>query len=159
MEYEFLYGKVIERCKMLSSFEGRDYVGQSGESLYLTVRVTEQDVPLLLEYAGRAAKNLQERMARMISSADYSEEGFKWVIRSKETRWNINTALDRNIEEAIVSYVMSVWLEGRKSDKVSMYKQMWEDISIECVQNIFRKMPPKKFRPSDFREDETVEVV
>lgn len=160
MEYEFSYDKVIERCKMLSSFEGRDFVGQSGDSLYLTVKVTDQDVPLLLQYAGQAAKELQERMSRMISSATYSSDGFSWSIRSKETRWNINTALDRNVEEAIVSYVMAGWLSGRKEDKVPMYKQMWDDISMQCVQNIFRKMPPQKIRRSDYdvRNDE-VEVV
>lgn len=159
MEYEFLYDKVIERCKMLSSFEGREYVSQSGESMYLTVKITEQDVPLLLGYAARAAKSLQERMSRMIVSATYSEEGFKWNIRSRETRWNINTALDRNIEEAIVAYSMASWMEGRKDDKVPMYRQMWEDISLQCVQNVFRKMPPRKVRPSDLQREDKVEVV
>ena len=50
MTYEFEYIKAIDKCEMLSSFEGRDLVGDSGESLYLKIKITEQDRPLIRTY-------------------------------------------------------------------------------------------------------------
>lgn len=71
---------------MLSSFEGRDLVGDSGDSLYLKVKITEQDRPLIKTYLEQAARALEEGMAKIITSSAYSEEGFVWEVRTEDTR-------------------------------------------------------------------------
>ena len=76
---------------MLSSFEGRDLVGDSGESLYLKIKITEQDRPLIRTYLEQAARSLEEGMSKIITSSAYSEEGFVWEVRTEDTRWNVNT--------------------------------------------------------------------
>lgn len=149
MVYEYKYDSVFERCVMLSSFEGRDASSQSGESEYLKIKITEQDKPLILSYIDSAARMLQERMARMVTSAEYDIAGFTWVVRTEDTRWNVNTKLDKNIQEALVSYAMMNWLSERKAGRVELYKQLWVDMTQMCVENIFRKNPPVKVRKRD----------
>ena len=80
MVYEFTYSAVISRCKMLASFEGRDYTGDSGESLFLRVKLTEQDEPLLLSYLEEAARRIEERVARMVSA------GWMWGLEKSAER-------------------------------------------------------------------------
>ena len=124
MTYEFEYIKAINKCEMLSSFEGRDLVGNSGESLYLKIKITEQDRPLIR------------------TSSTYSEEGFVWEVRTDDTRWNVNKKLDENLLDALVGYSMMGWLSDRKPDRIGVYKSLWEDMSVMCVKNIYRKNPP-----------------
>lgn len=142
MTYKFEYAKAIEKCGMLSSFEGRELVGDGGESLYLRVRITEQDKPLIREYMERAARSLEDGMSRIITSSEYSEEGFVWEVRTEETRWNVNRKLDENLTDALVGYAMAGWLSDRKPDRIGVYKSLWEDMSVMCVRNMYRKNPP-----------------
>ena len=135
MTYEFEYIKAIDKCEMLSSFEGRDLVGDSGESLYLKIKITAQDRPLIRTYLEQAA-------AKIITSSTYSEEGFVWEVRTEDTRWNVNRKLDENLLDALVGYSMMSWLSDRKPDRIGVYKSLWEDMSVMCVKNIYRKNPP-----------------
>lgn len=127
---------------MLSSFEGRDLVGDSGESLYLKIKITKQDRPLIRTYLEQAARVLEEGMAKIITSSTYSEEGFVWEVRTEDTRWNVNRKLDENLLDALVGYSMMSWLSDRKPDRIGVYKSLWEDMSVMCVKNIYRKNPP-----------------
>ena len=127
---------------MLSSFEGRDLVGDSGESLYLKIKITAQDRPLIRTYLEQAARVLEEGMAKIITSSTYSEEGFVWEVRTEDTRWNVNRKLDENLLDALVGYSMMSWLSDRKPDRIGVYKSLWEDMSVMCVKNIYRKNPP-----------------
>ena len=111
MVYEFSYSGVVARCKMLSSFEGRDYVGDSGDSLYLRVKLTEQEEPLLIGYLDEAARRMEERVSRMVLASEYTDAGFTWTLRTEETRWNVNRDLDRHISEALAAYAQT--FEGR----------------------------------------------
>lgn len=158
MELKFKYSDVMDRCRMLSSFEGREYVSKSGESLYLEIKITEQDEPLILSYMEQAARSLQEMMARMVTGAEYAKEGFTWEIRGEETRWNAGNLFDRSVHEAIVSYVMMNWLSEKKSARAEMYKTFWEDMGTMCVRNVMRKMPPKKKRREPVKDVDEVEV-
>ena len=142
MVYEFTYSSVLSRCKMLASFEGRDYTGDSGESLFLRVKLTEQDEPLLLSYLEEAARRIEERVARMVSASEYTEEGFTWTLRTEETRRNVNRELDRNISEALAAYTMMQWLADRKPARVEMYRSLWEGSSAMAEANLYRKNPP-----------------
>ena len=38
---------------------------------------------------------------------------------------------------------MMQWLAERKPARVDMYKELWENMRIMAMKNIFRKMPPK----------------
>ncbi len=158
MKLNFKYSDVMERCRMLSSYEGRDHMNEGGDSLYLEVKITEQDEPLLLTYMGQAAHMLQEQMNRMITGSEYTDKGFVWDIRAEETRWNPNKKFDDNLHEALVSYVMMNWLSEKKSSRTELYKTLWEDMSKMCVQNIYRKMSPTKKRRAPVIDTDEVEV-
>ena len=81
-------------------------------------------------------------MAKIIPSSTYSEEGFVWEVRTEDTRWNVNRKLDENLLDALVGYSMMSWLSDRKPDRIGVYKSLWEDMSVMCVKNIYRKNPP-----------------
>lgn len=117
-------------------------VGDSGESLYLKIKITAQDRPLIRTYLEQAARVLEEGMAKIITSSTYSEEGFVWEVRTEDTRWNVNRKLDENLLDALVGYSMMSWLSDRKPDRIGVYKSLWEDMSVMCVKNIYRKNPP-----------------
>lgn len=142
MTYGFSYNDAIDRCVMLSSFEGRDYTGDSGDSLFLKVKITEQDKPLIRTYLGQAARMLEDGMSRIITAATYDDDGFSWEVRTEETRWNVNKKLDENLGEALVGYSMMRWLSDRKPDRIGIYKNLWEDMSVMCVKNMYRKNSP-----------------
>lgn len=142
MVYEFSYSGVVARCKMLSSFEGRDYVGDSGDSLYLRVKLTDQEDPLLIGYLDEAARRMEERVSRMVLASEYTDTGFTWTLRTEETRWNVNRDLDRHISEALAAYAMARWLEDRKPSRVEMYRSLWEGSSAMAEMSLYRKNPP-----------------
>ena len=80
-------------------------------------------------------------MAKIITSSAYSEEGFVWEVRTEDTRWNFNKKLDENLLDALVGYSMMGWLADRRPDRIGGYKSLWEDMSVMCVKNIYRKNP------------------
>ena len=123
---------------MIASYEGRDYTGDSGDSLYLTVKITNQDLPLIKRYLEEAARLIEDGVARMVDASSYSDSGFSWTLRTEDTRWNTNKKLDENLKDAMMQ-----WLVERKPARVDMYKELWENMRIMAMKNIFRKMPPK----------------
>ncbi len=143
MVYNYDYTDTITRCSMIASYEGRDYTGDSGDSLYLTVKITNQDLPLIKRYLEEAARLIEDGVARMVDASSYSDSGFSWTLRTEDTRWNTNKKLDENLKDALVSYAMMQWLAERKPARVDMYKELWENMRIMAMKNIFRKMPPK----------------
>lgn len=144
MEYELKYGLAMEKCKMLSSYEGRDASSESGESIYLKVKITEQDEPLLRSYMEKAARMIEERISRMMVSSEYGADGFRWRMRTDETRWNKLRDFGGNVLEAVVSYAMGEWMSDKIPGRTEMYKGMFADMSVMVVKNIFFKMPPKR---------------
>jgi hypothetical protein len=146
MKFLFEYKDVLTRCVILSSYEGRDYVGDSGDSMYLTVKITQQDVPLLKTYISDAVHKLEDMLQRMVISSIYKEDSLEWELRTDETRWNLRKKFTDNFQEAVVGYAMFNWLNGRKADSVATYQAIWQDMSAMCVRNLFAKIPPKKFK-------------
>lgn len=142
MTYGFDYKDALEKCGMLSSFEGRDHVGDGGDSLYLRIKITEQDRPLIVTYLERAARELEDMAARIITESSYTPDGFTWEVITERTRWNVNKKLDENMMDALTSYAMMEWLSDRRPDRAAVYKQIWTDMAAMCVGNIYRKNPP-----------------
>lgn len=144
MEYTVKYNDVFEQCVMLSQFEGRDYHGDDGESLYLSVKITGQDKDLVMSYIEQGARKLEELLERMIVETDYSDDEFKWILRTEETRWNTAKQFGINVRDALKCYAMSKWLDGRKSDRVEAYATLYADLSEMCRRSLMRRMPPRR---------------
>lgn len=159
MEYELKYSLAIEKCKMLSSYEGRDAVGESGDSLYLKVKITEQDEPLIRKHLEDAARALEELMARMIVATDYNEGGFVWELRTEMTRWNRLRTFGGNVLEAVVSYAMGEWLSDKIPAQTEIYKNLFTDMGKMAANNLFAKMPPQRVKRPEYRDVCEVEVV
>ena len=143
MTYQFQYATALERCSMLSSFEGRDYVGGDGESLFLTVKITEQDKPLILTYMEQAARDMETRLDNMVTSTEYDTDGFTWELRTEETRWNPDKRMDNSVREALVGYAMARWLEDRKPARKAAYDEIWNGSATMAVANLYRKRAPE----------------
>lgn len=160
MVYELKYGDVLERCRMLCSYEGRDETDANGDSKYLDIRITVQDEPLLYGYMREAAEYIESLISRMVLSSEYWDGGFRLELRTEETRWNGMKNFGKYMNEAIVSNAMSKWLIGRKDSKVEFYGTLYADMSRMLVRNLFDKSAPKRKirRKTDFSEV-TVEVV
>lgn len=139
---------------MLSQFEGRDYYSENGDSLYSLVKITEQDRPLLLSYIEEGAHRLEESMERMVSASTYTDDGFEWDLRTEETRWNADKDFGRNMTDALKSYAMSLWLDGRKSDRKEWYMSLFSDMTDLCRKSIMRKSAPKKREKKPLYTDE-----
>ena len=144
MIYKQKYADIVSRCVMLSQFEGRDYYADNGESLYPLVKITEQDKPLIITYIEEGAHRLEEQIERIVSSSSYTEDGFEWVLRTEETRWNADKDFEANATDALKSYAMSLWLDGRKSDRKDWYMNQYTELSALCQRSIMRKSAPRK---------------
>lgn len=158
MIFEFDYNKAIDRCKKLSSFEGRDAIGGSGENIYLSIKITDQDVPLLKEFFNTAALVLEESCAKIVVSSDYNNAGFIWNLNLDTRRWNEQRNLNKYVEEAIVSFAMMKWLEERKSERKNAYVEIWEDMFQKCTMNLFRLRAPIKHRRF-YKEINDIEII
>lgn len=146
MDYELKYKDVRDRCVMLSEYEGRDYYDDNGESLYLTVKITEQDYDLLATFLHDGARKMEGGLNRMITAAEYTDEGLKWTLRTDETRWNEKVEFGTLAVEALASYVMGQWLDGRRTDRKAAYDAIFNDMMGALMQNLTRKSVPKRKR-------------
>lgn len=144
MEYSLQYDGVMEQCAMLSQFEGRDYHAENGDSLYLAVKITSQDEPLVRGYMEQGARKLEDMMERMVVESAYGDGGFRWELRTDETRWNAGKEFDGNMRDALKCYAMAKWLDGRKSDRVEAYNTLFAELSEMCRKGLMRKTPPRR---------------
>lgn len=162
MDITFEYRDIISQTKMLSAFEGKDYVNANGESMFIDVIITEQDEPLIKTYINLAAIALFERFERMITSIKEDDDSFTWSIRIEETRYpkaQISN-LTKHIKESIVSYTMMNWLAEKKPDRVAMYSELWNGSVQLAAKNIFKKAAPRKRKINHTDIDElTIKVV
>lgn len=129
---------------MLSEYEGRDYYGENGDSLYLSVKIAEQDYDLLATYLHEGARKMESALERMITAVEYTDDGLKWTLRTDETRWNGNISFSKLAVEALTSYVMGQWLDGRRTDRKAAYDAIYEDMMGALIQNVMRKSTPHK---------------
>lgn len=71
----------------------------------------------------------------------YTDNGFTWSIRT-DTRWNGINAFTKHIAEAIVSYVMSAWLQDKLPERVQFYDALFTSSLTMATKNIFTKQAP-----------------
>lgn len=148
MEFKFDYEKALTRCRMLSSFEAAEMKDAAGESRFLEVRITAQDGPLMREYFKEAALVIEESCTRVIDGADYTEDGFTWILRTDRRRSGSGKGLYRYVEEAVTSYAIMQWLAKKGSERNVMYKTVWDDMLGRCVSVLYRMgVPVKRRRP------------
>lgn len=159
MEFGINYNtSLIERCRMLSSYEASGMTDGEGESLFLDVRIVGSDIPLLREYFSAAALTIEENLGSIVLSAAYDNDGFTWNLRLG-SRWRGNNrVLRKYIEEAMTNYAMAQWMAKKGNDKRSaVYLSVWNDMLGKCVSMAFRtKAPVKRRRPPYLRPDAVV---
>lgn len=146
MKFKFDYEKSLTRCRMLSSFEAAEMRDAAGESRFLEVRITAQDAPMMREYFKEAALVIEESCARVIDGADYTEDGFIWILRLDRKRFGCGKDLYRYVEEAVISYAMMQWLAKKGSERNVMYKTVWDDMLGRCESVLYRMSAPVKRR-------------
>lgn len=135
------YDDVITNCEMLSQYEGRDYYGEDGGSLYLQVKITGQDHDLMRTYISDGAMKVADMISRLITYSEYKSNGFQWTLRTEETRFKYFKMGDKLIN-ILSSYAMGKWLDGRKSDRKEAYEAMFAE-ECECLRKtLLYKSPP-----------------
>ena len=158
MNFHFDYSKAIGRMKMMSSFEGRNAVSGDGSSNYLQVKITEQDEPIIKEYAVTAALQIEENIARVVRSSDYSDDGFTWDLDLDTPRWNNKRNLNMYVEEAVVAYSIMKWVEENRPERLQPFQEIFNDMMVRVVDCVFRlRAPIKRRRPKI--EGTSVEIV
>lgn len=162
MNITFTYTDIISQVKMLTAFEGRDYVNGDGDSMFLSVVVTEQDEPLIITYINQALNALSTRFERMIDGITIADTHTTWSLRTTQTRHpKANGAtLNKHLKEAIVSYTLMNWFAERKADRVAMYSDLFNGSAELAAKNLFSKAAPIRRKQNHQDIDEvTIKVV
>ena len=140
---------IMERCKKLSAYEGGETYSRSGESRYADILITRQEESLVLDFISQAVQDTYNMLERLISSTTAVEgKALKWTMR-EDILWpaSKNAALlDKHIEETIVAYVMSHWLNMKGSDRSAFYEGMYQNYLKLVMDNAFASDAPKKHR-------------
>lgn len=148
MEFTVSYNEAIQRCMMLTSFEGKNHTDGEGESLFSETVITTQDRPLITDYLNCGAMIIEESIARLVLSSSYSgdTDGQVWSLQLRlSDRWNGNrTDFTQYLQEALVSFALSKWYDLKWPDKVAKYVTLWEESLNRIVSNAFRRSQPVK---------------
>lgn len=140
---------IMERCKKLSAYEGGETYSGSGESRYADILITRQEESLVLDFISQAVQDTYNMLERLISSTTAVEgKALNWTMR-EDILWpaSKNAALlDKHIEETIVAYVMSHWLDMKGSDRSAFYEGMYQNYLKLVMDNAFASDAPKKHR-------------
>lgn len=142
---------ILKQTGKFSSFEGRSSVTPDGESNYPDVHITTQDYPLVKDYIKEASYSLSSMLGTLIDSV--SVIGETTVISlDVDTKRVVTSQLKSMAQEAISCYVVSKWLEERKSRRYESYLAIFK----EMVTSIIRALSFKK-RPTLSDLDELVD--
>lgn len=143
---------IMERCKKLSAYEGGETYSGSGESRYADILITRQEESLVLDFISQAVQDTYNMLERLIASTapanDPDDSALNWTMRD-DILWpaSKNAALlDKHIEETIVAYVMSHWLDMKGSDRSAFYEGMYQNYLKLVMDNAFASDAPKKHR-------------
>lgn len=134
----------MQRCRMLSAFEGREAKGGDGNSLFTSVVITDGDEQVMRAYFAEGA-HLVEGMVRSRLDEDGTD------INDEEASYNfINSMASKSklcfsngVKEALAAYGMHRWLADKLPQRSDAYKQMWLDLVHTAVKVVLVKQRPK----------------
>lgn len=134
------YSDIINKVKMLSSYEGRDYA-PDGDNQYIKVKITTQDEPLIKEYISTAINTLLGSLLHIGYSISETEASATITYNGDNTRTDISRA-KRYVEEAIVANVMASWLAERRPTRVDHYSALYTSMLEMALKTMLTKTAP-----------------
>lgn len=144
------YSAVVNRCKMLAAYEGRDRHDAAGADLYDKINITAQDEPLISDYLSRSLVAVRERLADMItaiSSTGLEPTSETWTLRTTQRRYDSKgyTALGKHIDEALSASVMTAWLSyNGLEERSTFYQTVFENEMKLISDNLHTKAAPTR---------------
>ena len=142
------YSTVLNRCKMLSAFEGRDRYDAAGRDLYSQVAIAEQDSDLIMDYLKRALVAVREGLDDMITAIDVTSSSQEvWTLRSVQRRWDKKgyTKLGTNLHEALAASVMAAWMSYKGiQDRSTFYQTLYDNEMKLISDNLHTKAAPTR---------------
>ena len=146
------YSSVISRCKMLSSYEGRDRYDATGKDLYEKINIADQDEPLIKDYLSKSLVAVREALDDMITeiamtgtTPNYTAE--TWTLRTDQRRYDKKgyPSLSKHIDEALASSVMTAWLSYNKiEDRAGFYQTVYDNEMKLISDNLHTKAAPTR---------------
>lgn len=145
MELSFDYVSILERCKALSSYEGRNAVDGDGESAYLKTSIAEQDEVLVSSYINQGAHIIEDRIGKCISESTYTDDGFTINMKGYIDEWHkTGDSIRAKIFDALVNYAMRMWMDYNSNSRSESYGAVFTDMLDNIVHTIYRKKAPHK---------------
>lgn len=149
LECRIDYDQVIERCGTLSIYEGRDAVDANGESIFLKLKITAQDEPLIKVYAKEAAHIIEPRFGDIVTGTTINDTGIVFMMEYDDTRWSKDLAFKDAVFESIVLYCMGQWFAyNGDADKAARFNTMCSEVTAASVEVLFSKKKPRLSRNS-----------
>lgn len=141
------YTAVLNRCVMLSSYEGREAYDTTGKSRYANIHINTNDEPLVLGYIYQSEAELRNRLDDMISAVDESTNGYTWTLKAEDKRlkdkgrWPV----DQWVQEAMTAYAMRMWLSdaARKPERTQFYEELYRNMVKAIEDFVFKKQEPE----------------
>lgn len=141
MVFDYTYTELLERCKMLSSYEGRNSHTADGESNYIDIKIGTQDEPLLKTFLQQGAHIVESGIGKVVDST-YTTDGFEYDLDVDTERWVKDDTLKKNIFETVVMFAMKLWMSYNNNSRSESYESVYQNMLSACVKNAYRKKKP-----------------
>jgi len=141
---------IMQRCRMLAAYEGRDRSDGAGQNMYEKLAITPQDEPLVGVFLSQALLAVRQRLDDMILSVTAtagSTPEEQWTIRSIQRRYDTKgyDGLVTHLKEALSASVLAAWLTFNAVDqRAAFYVSVFESEMKLISDNIHTKAAPKR---------------
>ena len=142
MSTKIYYEEIYDKCRDLSSAEGRRIMDAEGKSLYEAVHLTAQDKPLVFTMADEAASMVQAALRYAITDIAYDPDGGT-ITFVEGNALNKRSNADKLMLEALSAYVMMRWLDDKSRERSDAYKLIYENMLAAYVRTAYSKQAPK----------------
>ncbi len=136
---------LLDRCTMLSSYEGRNITDGSGESMYDSVHITDQDKDLVLYYINEAVNAVEtelgyhlESVERVATTTGGDPDAYEFTFISEPY---FTEPGQRRLGEVIETFAMSRWLEDKSESRGASYKLMYDNLMQALINSIRKNRP------------------
>ena len=132
---------IFSQSQDLSSYEGRTIVNGDGESMYESVHLTEQDMPIVNVSISHALSQIAAALRLVINDVARTADGGVVITLVKDRTLNVGGCTDKAMKELLASYVMYEWLQDKSETRSEAYKLIFENMLAAIRSTISRKRP------------------
>ena len=155
MAIEIRYETVVNRCKLLSSYEAQASADKAGDTLYMSIKMTEKENGFIIAHLKEASRMIESRLNSSLDLTIDTDDGITEgvggitamtiadmesvnnkgkIIVSVSEDYDMDMKLTRrgsfakSLAETMVAWIMGQWLMEKVQQRGEAYMRMYEQM-------------------------------